>query len=72
LSGGPLAKSELSARLGQKEVSGRLNQLIRVLLADQTIELTIPDKPNSRLQKYRLTGKGQAILAASRDNGGDE
>jgi ATP-dependent DNA helicase RecG len=59
----PLAKAELSGRLGHKEISGRLNQVIRILLADQTVEYTIPDKPNSRLQKYRLTAKGKNLLA---------
>jgi hypothetical protein len=24
--------------------------------------MTLPDKPNSRLQKYRLTAKGRALL----------
>lgn len=28
--------------------------------------MTIPDKPNSRLQRYRLTEAGQAKLAAKR------
>jgi ATP-dependent DNA helicase RecG len=33
------------------------------------IEMTIPGKPNSRLQKYRLTAKGVALLATQRKKG---
>lgn len=62
LKNAPLSKSEISARLGQKEVSGQLNKIIRGLLKEKHIELTIPDKPNSRLQKYRLTKKGMEYL----------
>ena len=62
LTASPLGKAELSSGLGQKEISGQLNKVIRVLLGDQTIEYTIPGKPNSRMQRYRLTAKGKAIL----------
>jgi predicted HTH transcriptional regulator len=50
----PANKAEISAQLGQKVVSGQLNRIVRDLLAARIIEFTIPDKPNSRLQQYRL------------------
>jgi hypothetical protein len=31
------------------------------------IEMTVPDKPNSRLQKHRLTDKGRQWLAQHGD-----
>ncbi len=36
---------------------------LKPALTDGLIEMTIPDKPNSRLQKYRLTDKGRQWLA---------
>jgi len=32
--------------------------------------MTIPDKPRSSQQKYRLTAKGKALLATIAQNGG--
>ena len=46
-----------SARLGQKKVSGQFNKVVRVLLDAGMIEHTIPGKPTSRLQKYRICSK---------------
>jgi ATP-dependent DNA helicase RecG len=57
-----LSKAEISTHLGQKEVSGQLNKVIRLLIAQGLIEYTLPDKPNSRLQKYRLPLAGERAL----------
>jgi ATP-dependent DNA helicase RecG len=57
-----LGKAEISVHLGQKEVLGQLNKVIRVLMGQGLIEYTLPDKPNSRLQKYRLTPEGERAL----------
>ena len=64
-----LGKAEISVHLGQKEVSGQLNKVIRVLMGQGLIEYTLPDKPNSRLQKYRLTPEGEKALT---ERGGED
>ena len=63
LAAGPKSKADLSRNLGQKEVSGQLNKVVRQLLAEGMIEYTVPDKPRSRLQKYRVTAKGMDAVA---------
>lgn len=63
LADSPKSKADLSKKLGQKEVSGQLNKVVRQILAEGMIEYTVPDKPRSRLQKYRVTAKGMAAVA---------
>jgi Fic family protein len=53
----PLSANELIARLNLRSKTGAFKRTIKALLDDGLIEYTLPDKPSSRLQKYRLTGK---------------
>ena len=65
LSDGQMSKADISRNLGQKMVSGQLNKVIRLLVAEGIIRRTIPDKPGSRLQKYYLTEKGRTAFEES-------
>ena len=56
-------KSALAQHLGHKSVSGELKKQIKRLLDLDLIEMILPDKPNSRLQKYRLTTKGLELIS---------
>jgi ATP-dependent DNA helicase RecG len=51
---GPLGKAAIAEALGQRSISASLNRTIHSLLTEGRIAFTIPDQPNSRLQKYRL------------------
>lgn len=59
-----LSANELILRINLRSKTGAFKRSIKYLLDKGHIEYTIPDKPNSRLQKYRLTDKGKAHLAA--------
>jgi ATP-dependent DNA helicase RecG len=55
----PRSRSELAKSLGHKSITGALRQALIDLIAADLVEYTIPGKPNSRLQKYRMTPRGQ-------------
>jgi ATP-dependent DNA helicase RecG len=58
-------KSELASELGHKSISGELKKQVKILVDEDLIEMTIPEKPNSRMQKYRLTDKGKNFIKES-------
>lgn len=66
---GERSKSELSERTGVTTDANSLKQALRQLLDGKLIAYTIPGKPTSRLQKYRLTPKGHALLASLQPGG---
>lgn len=54
---------ELMRVIGRKNRTKFRNQFLKPLLDDGLIEMTIPDKPKSRLQKYRLTPAGSESVS---------
>ena len=58
---GPLSSAELRERLQLKDRTHFREHYTAPALEHGLIEYTIPDKPNSRLQRYRLTETGKAL-----------
>ena len=61
-----MSRSEIMAKLHLKDEKNFRVNYIQAALAKKLIERTIPDKPNSRLQKYRLTNAGADYLKFNR------
>ena len=59
-----LGNAEIRERLRLKDRTHLRQHYLEPALTSGLIEYTIADKPNSRLQKYRLTKKSRAWLAA--------
>lgn len=62
LRNGPMASSELREAMNLKPRKYFRAHQLDPALAQGQIEMTIPDKPNSRLQKYRLTPAGAELI----------
>lgn len=57
-----LSRQALQSALGLKNNEHFRKAYLLPALDDGLIEMTIPDKPTSRLQKYRLTDAGRVRL----------
>lgn len=60
LAEGPRSRAEIARALGLKGISGQLKKTTSALLLKGLAEHTVPEKPGSRLQRYRLTDNGRA------------
>jgi hypothetical protein len=64
---GEMGREALQSAMGFSDRKSFRERYLKPALADGLIEMTIPDKPNSRLQKYCLTDKGRQWLAQHGD-----
>jgi hypothetical protein len=62
-------RESLQAALHLKARKSFRERYLQPALEAGLIHMTIPDKPNSRLQSYRLTPAGEAHLAARQQEG---
>ena len=62
----PLKSGEIQAISGIRHRETFQRNYLDHLLAEALLERTIPDKPNSPQQKYRITPKGRQVLAQSK------
>ena len=59
----PVPAEALLVAAGHSSRTGHFRKWLDRLLAERLLEMTVPDKPRSPVQKYRLTDKGRAAIA---------
>lgn len=60
---GEISREQIQQKLDLKDRKSFNNRYLQPALQADLIEMTIPDKPNSRLQQYRLTAQGKLLQA---------
>ena len=58
---GEMTREAMQSALDLRDRKSFRERYLVPALVEGLIEMTIPDRPNSRLQKYRLTGKGHQM-----------
>ncbi len=53
-----MTRKQIQGKLGLKDEKHFREKYLHSAVARGLIEMTAPDKPKSRLQKYRMTSKG--------------
>ena len=64
----PLGRAEIAKRLGHQSVSSALHKQVRRLVNLDFIEMTLPQDPKNRLQKYRLTKESIELIKVFETN----
>jgi len=59
---GEMTRTEIMSKLGLTDEKHFREHYQQVAVKFELIEMTIPDKPRSSKQKYRLTEKGKKII----------
>ncbi len=65
---GEMSRGDLQDAMGLRDAEHFRKSYITPALEIKAIEMTIPEKPTSGKQKYRISAVGKQILANSKDN----
>ena len=60
---GEMTRKQIQDKLGLKDEKHFREKYLKPALKAGLVEMTNPLKPNSKLQKYRLTAKGKVYLS---------
>jgi len=63
---GDMQRRDLQRLLGLKDDEHFRKAYLLPSIKENLIEMTLPDKPHSSKQRYRLTGKGRLLLESNR------
>jgi len=64
-----MSRGEIQTRLGLEDGKHFREFYQQPAVAHGLLGMTVPDRPTSRLQRYRLTDRGRAVVARLKPEG---